>query len=68
MSTVDSKPFGEQGLCSIDEAAAFLGVSRSTIYAMLSKGELPEVKLLKGKLRRIPKAVLIQIANGGSSK
>ena len=48
------------GLVTVLQAAAFLSLSRSTIYSMMDRGELPFVKL--GQSRRIPKHSLVQLA------
>ena len=50
----------EDGLVTVFEAAAFLRLSRSTIYSLMCEGELPFVKL--GRSRRIPKNSLVQLA------
>jgi excisionase family DNA binding protein len=47
------------GLVRVPEAARFLGLSRSKIYAMMDAGELPFVKF--GKSRRIIKADLSRL-------
>src|SRR5262245_40496382 len=47
------------GMCSIDFAVEFLRMSRSTIYTLIDKGELPSVLVgASGGLRRIPKKAL----------
>ena len=43
---------GEKLLLRYPEAAARLSVSRTTIYQLISKGELPVVRI--GRSRRIP--------------
>jgi excisionase family DNA binding protein len=48
------------GLVPVSEAAAFLGVSRSTLYALMERGELPYVKI--GRARRVPRRALITLA------
>jgi excisionase family DNA binding protein len=48
------------GLLTVVEAAAFLRVSRSTLYALMDKGALVYVKI--GTARRIPKRALIDVA------
>lgn len=45
-------------LLRVDEAARLLGLSRSTVYEMLYKGELPFVMVRT--VRRIPLAALAQ--------
>ncbi len=49
-----------EGLDRIEQAARFLGVSKSRIYLMMASGELPSVKL--GKCRRIPRRALKELA------
>ncbi len=39
------------GLATVKEMAAYLGVSRSKVYQLMDQGELPYVKL--GRSRRI---------------
>ena len=48
------------GLCCVKEAARFLGLSRSTVYALMEQGQLPFVKL--GRSRRIPRRALTTLA------
>jgi excisionase family DNA binding protein len=48
------------GLNRIDEAAEFLGLSRSQIYALMEAQELVYVKI--GRSRRIPRRALIEFA------
>jgi excisionase family DNA binding protein len=43
-------------LVRVEEAARILSLSRSTIYQMLDRGELPSVR--RGTARRIPLAAL----------
>ncbi len=49
----------EDGLMRVAEAAAFLRMSRSSVYALMDRGELAFVKL--GAARRIPKRALIAL-------
>ena len=51
------------GLVTTKEAAAFLHLSRSTLYEMMNNGELRYVKL--GRSRRIPRKAVIELAAGG---
>lgn len=55
-----SRQLVEDGLLSIDEAMAFLSVSRSTLYELMDKGMLPWSKI--GRSRRIPRRALVQLA------
>jgi len=48
------------GLLPIPEAARWLGVGRTTLYALMSSGILPWVKL-RGR-RLIPRRALIELA------
>ena len=48
------------GLVAIGEAEKFLGLGRSTLYALMGKGELPYVKI--GRARRIPRKALVELA------
>ena len=47
------------GLLRIEEAEAFSGLGRSTLYKYMDDGLLPYVKL--GRSRRIPKQALIEL-------
>jgi excisionase family DNA binding protein len=49
-----------EGLDRVSEVAKFLGLSRSTIYGLMERGELEYVKL--GKSRRIPRRAAVQLA------
>jgi excisionase family DNA binding protein len=48
------------GLMTISEAAAFLSVSRSTVYVLMDNGSLPFTKI--GGVRRVPRQALIKLA------
>lgn len=52
------KTWGD-GAVSVSEAAEFLGLSRRTIYELLTCGELPSTKL-RGR-RLIPRAALLDL-------
>jgi len=62
------------GLVSVPAGAAFLAISRSTIYVLMDQGVLPYVKF--GRARRIPRRALIELAarnlqgrgNGGGAQ
>ncbi len=41
------------------EGAAFLGIGRSKIFALMSDGTIPIVRVFDGGPRRIPKAALV---------
>jgi excisionase family DNA binding protein len=49
-----------EGLVSVAEACAFLGVSRSTCYVLMDDGELPYCKI-RGA-RRVPRKALVALA------
>jgi excisionase family DNA binding protein len=51
------------GLMSVTEGAAFVGLGRTALYAQMEKGELAYVKL--GRRRLIPKQALIEMAERG---
>lgn len=48
------------GLLTVAEAASYLALSRSSVYALMDAGELAFVKL--GKSRRIPKRSVCDLA------
>jgi excisionase family DNA binding protein len=48
------------GMQTVKEAAAFLGVSVATLYGLMARGDLPFVKL--GRSRRIPRRALVDLA------
>ncbi len=50
----------EQGLLTVGDARAFLGVSRSTLYALMETGRLSYVKI--GRSRRTPRKALVRFA------
>ena len=50
----------EEGLLTIGQAEIFAGLSRSMLYCLMSKGELPFVKI--GACRRIPRSALVALA------
>ena len=45
-----------EGLMTIEEAVAFSGLSRSTLYTLMNEGKLPYVKVASA--RRIPRVAL----------
>jgi excisionase family DNA binding protein len=49
-----------EGFMRVPQAAEFLGVSRSTVYELMDKGQLPYAKF--GRSRRIPKRALMEFA------
>ena len=48
------------GLCTVAEAAAFLGVSRTFLYSEMDAGRLVFAKL--GRARRLPRRALMNYA------
>ena len=48
------------GLLTVREAAAFLGISRSSLYVLMDRGELPFAKI--GRSRRVPRRAVIELA------
>ena len=53
----------EDGLMKVAAAAAFLSLSRATLYTLMNRGELPFVKI--GRSRRIPKRAVVELAARG---
>ncbi len=51
------------GLLTVPEAAGFLRLSRSNLYALMERGELRFVKI--GRSRRIPRRAVIALAACG---
>ncbi len=51
------------GLDRIADAARFLKVSTSTIYALLGSGALPSTRI--GRARRIPHRAVVELAARG---
>ncbi len=51
------------GLMTVSEAAAFLRLSRSSVYTLMDHGKLAFVKL--GRSRRIPRRALVELAARG---
>ncbi len=58
---VKQEPVQRQTL-SLDEAARYLGVGRSTIYVMTRDGELPTVQIRRRRL--VPKQALDDMLKG----
>lgn len=51
------------GLATVEQAAKFLNICRTSVYAMVRDGELAAVKIRNAK--RIPWSALHKIADGG---
>jgi excisionase family DNA binding protein len=58
--TEQAKALVADGLCSIEEARRFLGVSRSKIYELMEAGDLEYAKI--GRNRKIPWAAVKALA------
>lgn len=54
----------ERQTLSLDEAARYLGVGRSTLYLMAKSGEVPTVQLRRRRV--VPRAALDRILEGTS--
>jgi excisionase family DNA binding protein len=52
-------------LLDIPQAAEFLRVSRTTVYALMDSGTLAYVRLPGVRARRIPKRALLALAEAG---
>jgi excisionase family DNA binding protein len=48
------------GLMSVPEAAAFLGLSRTSVYRLMAQGDLPYVSIRR--TRRIPRQGVLHLA------
>jgi excisionase family DNA binding protein len=59
-SKQDKSTLFADGMLTVPEAATFLSLSRSQVYAIMEAGHLCYVKL--GRSRRIPKRALIDLA------
>jgi excisionase family DNA binding protein len=49
-------------LCRVDEARRVLRISKSTVYELIRRGDLPSVRL--GRLVRVPRVALERFAAG----
>jgi excisionase family DNA binding protein len=54
-----------EGLARIPEAAAFLAISRASVYRMMDTGRMPFRKF--GRSRRVPWAALHRFAETGEA-
>lgn len=57
---MDRENIVAEGLVSVPEAARFLSISRSKLYALMEQGALAYVRL--GRARRIPRRALVALA------
>jgi excisionase family DNA binding protein len=57
---MDAQALVADGLLTVGQAADFLRVGRSTIYALLAAGEIPHVKI--GRATRLPRAAVVAFA------
>jgi excisionase family DNA binding protein len=60
---VQQSPVDVNRLYEIDEAASFLGVSRSTVYALIQEGRLDSVHVARA--HRVCGAAIAILARGG---
>ncbi len=60
MAASEQQALVADGLMTVSEAAAFLSLSRATLYTLMDHRELPFVKI--GRSRRIPKRALVELA------
>lgn len=56
MQTTQPTPTTEPLLLTVVEAAALLGVGRTTVYELLARGDLTAVRI--GRCRRVPRAIV----------
>lgn len=63
MTQALSQAVKKDGLATVEEAADFLSVCRTSIYAMIRDSQLAAVKIRNAK--RIPWSALHKIADGG---
>ncbi len=61
MQTVSSVETPRDGLATVEQAAKFLNICRTSVYAMVRDGELAAVKIRNAK--RIPWVALHKIAD-----
>ena len=60
MTDIAAAALVEDGLVKVSEAAAFLRLSKSTIYELMNNGTLAYTKI--GRSRRIPRRALVRLA------
>jgi excisionase family DNA binding protein len=53
----DANRLVNDGLITVNEAARFLGLCRSTVYNLMNQGLLPWVKI--GRSRRLPRLAVV---------
>ena len=57
---ININEFVSDGLLTVADAAAFLNLSRTTLYGLMERGALPYVKI--GRSRRVPRRALVELA------
>lgn len=57
--TDDRRRLAENGLLTVQEAAQFLRLGRTSTYELISRGKLPVVRF--GRAVRVPKAAVVQL-------
>jgi len=55
---------GDRKLLSVQQTAAAMGVSRTTVWRLLKAGRLPTVELRPGS-RRVPSAAITELVRKG---
>jgi excisionase family DNA binding protein len=60
MQGEEARDLVRDGLLTVREGAAFLGVSVASLYKVMERGDLAYVKL--GRSRRIPRRALVELA------
>lgn len=59
-ATAEQLGLVREGFVSVAEAANFLGLAKSTVYALMEQGSLPYAKF--NRARRIPRSALLNFA------
>jgi excisionase family DNA binding protein len=63
MMTSESSEMFESGLRTVEEARQYTRLSRSSLYALMEKGDLIYTKI--GRRRLIPHRALVELAHRG---
>jgi len=53
-------------ILTVEEAAAFLRIKRSTAYELIRQGQIPSFRV--GRFIRIPRDALLRVAEGAGQK